>query len=310
MIFDRIRGERLESSINNLALNVSKTRQRYNLFGTVDIIGGKYTLSNSYFDLESGGRVIWNNEEIRNGILENLNGTKLISASDSQTGERDNVKLLLAIGGTINEPNVRMGYYLNDDLQPYSSSNTIGRQTSHIDPNADLNVISMLLSRQWYLNPERQGRSGNLPVSTVGVSAGTGMLSSQLSGLVQGLAGLESFNVNVGTSNNGALRGVELNFAMLVPGTGGKVRFVGTGSSPTGTTSNNYYSSSQKLEYRVNQKVYVQAYRSYGQTGIDGTSSNLQNPTENWGASVSYKERFHTWGQFWNRLFGGKEKKQ
>ena len=309
MIFDRIRGERLETSINNLSLNVSKTRQRFNLFGSVDIFGGKYNFSNSYFDIESGGRVVWNNEEIRDGALKNLYGTKLVSASDSQTGERDNVKLLLAIGGTINEPNVRMGYYLNDDLTPYASSNTIGNQTSHIDPNADLNVISMLLSRQWYLNPERQGRTGNLPVSTVGMSAGTGMLSSQFSGLVQGLAGLESFNVNVGTSNNGALKGVELYFALLVPGTGGKVRFIGTGNTPTGGTGNNYYGSSQKIEYRINPKVYVQAFRSYGQNGSESATTNLQTPTQNWGASVSYRERFHTWGQFWNHLIGRKEKR-
>ncbi len=307
MIFDRIRGERIESSINNISLNVSKIRQRFSLFGSVDIVGGKYTLSNANFDLENGGRVVWNNQEIRDGALENLYGTKLTSASDAQTGERDNVKLLLAISGTINEPNVRMGYYLNDDNQPYASVNTIGSQASHIDPNADLNVISILLSRQWYIHPEHQGRSGNLAVSTVGVSAGTGMLSSQLSGMVQGLAGLESFNVNVGTGSNGNPRGIELNFALLVPGTGGKVRFIGSGNTPTTNTSgnaNNYYASSQKLEYRVNPKVYIQAYRSYGQTGTESATTNLQGPTENWGASVSYRERFHTWNQFWHRLFG------
>ncbi|NTU69146.1 MAG: translocation/assembly module TamB [Chlorobiaceae bacterium] len=316
VIFDRIRGERLETAVSNMSLNIGKVRQRFNLFGSVDIVGGKYTFSNSYFDLENGGRVAWNSEEIRNGALENLYGVKLVSASDVQTGERDNVKLLLAIGGTINEPNVRMGYYLNDDIQPYASSNSIGRQSSHIDPNADLNVISMLLSRQWYLHPERQGRTGSFAVSSVGVSAGTGLLSSQISGLVQGLAGLESFNLNMGTDSNGQLRGIELYVALQVPGTGGKVRFIGTGSTPTGGTGGNTalntYGSSQKIEYRVSPKVYVQAYRSYGQSGSEGTTTNLQTPTENWGASVAYRERFHTWNQFWHRLFGGgkgKEKK-
>ena len=313
VIFDRIRGERMETSVNNMSLDIGKVRQRFNLFGSVDIVGGKYSFSNSYFDLDNGGRVVWNNEDIRNGSLENLSGVKLVSASDAQTGERDNVKLLLAIGGTINEPNVRMGYYLNDDVQPYASTNSIGRLSSHIDPNADLNVISMLLSRQWYLHPERQGRSGNLAVSTVGVSAGTGMLSSQVSGLVQGLAGLESFNVSMGTGSDGALRGVELYFALQVPGTGGKVRFIGTGNTPTGgngnSATNNTYGSSQKIEYRVSPKVYIQAYRSYGQTGSEGASTNLQTPGENWGASVSYRERFHTWNQFWNHLFGKEKEK-
>ncbi|NTU94384.1 MAG: translocation/assembly module TamB, partial [Chlorobiaceae bacterium] len=312
MIFDRIRGERLEASINNLSLNVNKARQRFSLFGSVDIVGGKYVFSNNSFDLDNNGRIVWNNEEIRDGLLENVFAMKSVSASDTQSGDRDNVKLLLAIGGTINEPNVRMGYYLNDDQQPYSATNTIGRQSSHIDPNADLNVISLMLSRQWYLHPERQSRGGSLAVSSVGMSAGTGLLSSQLSGAVQKLAGIESFNVNLGTDNNGSLKGLELYFALQVPGTGGKVRFIGTGSAPTGNTSStasNYYGSSQKIEYRINPKVYVEAFRSYGQSNSTITTSNLQKPTENWGASISYREKFHTWGQLWNRLFGGRKKK-
>lgn len=311
MIFDRIRGERLEASISNMSLNVSKSGQQFSLFGSVDIVGGKYVFSNTYFDLESNGRIVWNNEEIRDGRLDNVTAVKSLSVSDAQTGERDNAKLLLAISGTINVPNVRMGYYLNDDTQPYASANTIGRLSSHIDPNADLNVISLMLSRQWYLHPERQGRAGSIAVSSVGVSAGTGLISSQLSGLVQGLAGLESFNVNLGTDNNGSLRGLELYFALQVPGTGGKVRFIGTGSAPTGngsSSNNNYYGSSQKIEYRINPKVYIEAYRSYGQSGTTTTISNLQKPTENWGASISYREKFHTWSQFWNRLTGRRRK--
>jgi len=312
MIFDRLRGERIEASINNLTLNVNKLDQRFSLFGSVDIIGGKYTFSNSSFNLENGGRIIWNNEEIRDGHLDNIYGGKQVSAYDAQTGERDNVKLLIAVSGTLETPNVRMGYYLNDDLQPYSAVNMIGRQTSHIDPNADLNVVSMLFSRQWYLNPERQAAGGNIPVSSVGVSAGTGMLSSQLSSIVQDIAGLESFNVNLGTGTNGNLSGLELYFAMLVPGTNGKIRLIGTGSTSTSrnTTNTNYYGTSQKVEYRVNPKVYVEAFRSYGLNNSDAAYSNLQKPTENWGVSISYREKFHTWSQFWDRMFGKKEKKE
>ncbi|NTW52404.1 MAG: translocation/assembly module TamB [Chlorobiaceae bacterium] len=313
MIFDRIRGERIEASINNLSLNINKTDQHFSLFGSVDIVGGKYTFSNSSFDLDNGGRVVWNNEEIRDGQLENIYGGKQISAYDAQTGERDNVKLLIAVSGTLDTPNVRMGYYLNDDLQPYSAVNMIGRYSSHIDPNADLNVVSMLFSKQWYLNPERQATGGNIAVSSVGVSAGTGLLSSQLSGIVQEIAGLESFNVNLGTGTNGNLSGLELYFAMLVPGTNGKIRLIGTGSTPTtskNNTTTNYYGTSQKIEYRVNPKVYVEGYRSYGMNNDAATYSNLQKPSENWGVSVSYREKFHTWSQFWDRMFGKKEKKE
>ncbi|HHE32001.1 MAG TPA: translocation/assembly module TamB [Chlorobaculum parvum] len=314
MIFDRIRGERIESTLNNLSLVVNKSGQRFSLFGSVDITGGKYTFSNSGFDLENVGRISWNNEEIRDGRLIDIYGSKQVSAYDPRTGERDNVKLLIAVSGTIEKPNVRMGYYLNDDPQPYSAVNKIGRQASHIDPNADLNVITMLFTRQWYLNPQRQGVvNGNTPVSSVGVSAGTGLISSQISGLVQDLAGLESFNVNLGTGADGTLSDLELYFSLLVPGTGGKVRFIGTGTTPVSrsntTTPNYYYGSSQKIEYRVNPKVYVEAFRSYGMTGNDAAYINLLKPTENWGVSVSYRKKFHTWSQFWDGLFGDKKKR-
>jgi hypothetical protein len=313
MIFDRIRGEKIEAAMNNLSLLVNKSGQRFSLYGSVDITGGKYSFSNSSFDLDNGGKVTWNNEEIRNGHLNDIYGSKPVSAYDVQTGERDNVKLLIAVSGTIDTPNVRMGYYLNDDPQPYSAVNMIGRQPSHIDANADLNVISMLFSRQWYLNPQRQASGGSNPVQGVGISAGTGLLSSQVSSIVQEIAGLESFNVNLGTGANGNLSGLELYFSMLVPGTNGKLRFIGTGSTPVsknGATTNYYYGSSQKIEYRVNRKVYVEAFRSYGQTNNDATYTNLQKPTENWGASVSYREKFHTWSQFWDHLFGGKKKEK
>lgn len=314
MIFDRIRGERIESTLNNLSLVVNKSGQRFSLYGSVGITGGKYNFSNASFDLENGGRIVWNNEEIREGRLIDIYGGKQVSAYDPRTGERDNVKLLIAVSGTIEKPNVRMGYYLNDDPQPYSAVNKIGRQASHIDPNADLNVITMLFTRQWYLNPQRQGSvNGYNPVSNVGVSAGTGLISSQISGLVQNIAGLESFNVNLGTGADGNLSDLELYFSLLVPGTDGKVRFIGTGTTPvsrsnTTTTTNYYYGSSQKIEYRVNPKVYIEAFRSYGMTGNDAAYINLLKPTENWGVSVSYRKKFHTWSQFWDGLFGGKKK--
>ena len=313
MIFDRIRGERIEATLNNLSLLVNKAGQRFSLLGSVDITGGKYTFSNTSFDLENSGRVVWNNDEIREGRLIDIYGGKQMTATDVQTGERDNVRLLIAVSGTIEKPNVRMGYYLNDDPQPWSAVNLIGRQTSHIDPNADLNVISMLFSRQWYLHPERQTSRGVNPVSSVGLSAGTGLLSSQVSSIVQNIAGLESFNVNLGAGANGNLSGLEVSYSLLVPGTSGKVRFIGTSTTPvagSSTTTNYTNGSSQKVEYRVSRKVYVEAFRSYGLTSGDAATINLQKPTENWGASVSYREKFHTWGQFWDRLFGGKKKEK
>ncbi len=310
VIFDRIRGEQLETSINNLFLIVNKNNQLYRLFGTVNIIGGKYKLSNTNFDLQNGGKIIWNNVDIRGGVMDNLYGSRYINASNQQTGERDNVNLLLAITGTLNDPQVAMGYYLNEQTQPYASVNMIGGQSSQIDPNAELNVISMLLSRQWYIKPGSGGLNGNIAVSSVGFSAGSGILSSQFSKVIQDIGGLESFNINVGMDKRGALSGLDLYFALSVPGTDGKVRFIGTGGSADigGSTTSNYYGTSQKIEYRVTPKIYIEASRSFGQ-GVNSTSSsNLQKPAETWGASLSYKERFQTWDQFWKHLIPSSNK--
>lgn len=162
----------------------------------------------------------------------------------------------------------------------------------------------MLLSKQWYAAPGSSGQYGNIAVSSAGLSAGAGLISSQISRIVQNIAGIESFNVNVGVDNKGALSGLDLSFALSVPGTNGKVRFVGTGSSPDikDKALFNYYGTSQKIEYRVTPKVYVEAYRSYGQNSSTASNTNLQKPSETWGASVSYRERFHSWDQFWKRV--------
>ena len=311
MIFDRTRGEQLETTLQNLSLIVNKNQQSYRLFGSVNISSGKYRFSNSDFDLEDGGRIAWNNVDIRDGIMENLFGRKFVNASNAQTGESDNVRLLLAIQGTLNNPDVQMGYYLNDDSQPYSSENMIGTQSSKIDPNAELNVISLLLTKQWYARPGSQGSLGNVPFSSVGLSAGTGLLSSQISRFVEDLAGFESFSVNVGLDDQGSLSGLEFSLAFLVPGTGGKVRFIGTGSSPDigKTALFDYYGNSQRLEYRITPKLFFEAYRSYGLFGNDVTTTNLLEPQETYGLSLSYRERFYSWEQFWNRVLGtGKEK--
>ena len=312
VIFDRIRGEQLETSINNLSLNVSKSNQQYRLFGSVNVVGGKYKFSNTNFDLQDGGKITWNNADIRSGAMDNLYGMKYISASNQQTSERDNVKLLIAITGTLNEPLVKMGYYLNEQTQPYASLNMIGGKSSQIDPNAELNVISMLLSKQWYARPGSTGQASNIAVSSVGMSAGSGLLSSQFSKVIQDVAGLESFNVNVGMDKRGALSGLDLYFALGVPGTDGKVRFIGSGSAPTIKDSplSNYYGTEQKVEYRVTPKVYVETYRSYGLNKNGTSNTNLQAPSEIWGASISYRERFQTWDQFWKRLIPSSDKKK
>ncbi|MCF8383969.1 MAG: translocation/assembly module TamB [Chlorobium sp.] len=312
VIFDRLRGEELEASIGNLYLIVNKSNQRYRLYGSVNITDGKYRFSNTNFDLEDGGKITWNNAEIREGRMDNLYGTKYLSVTSSQTGERDNVRLLLAITGTLNEPRVGMGYYLNEQMQPYASQSMIGGQPSQIDPNAELNVLSMLLSKQWYAPPGSSGQYGSLEVSSAGLSTGAGLVSSQLSRIVQNIAGIESFNVNLGLDKKGELSGLDLYFAVNIPGTNGKVRFVGTGSSPDikDKALFNYYGTSQKIEYRVTPKVYLEAYRSYGQLTGEASNTNLQKPSETWGASISYRERFHTWEQFWKRIAPSSDEKK
>jgi len=303
VIFDRLRGEELEASIGNLYLIINKSNQRYRLYGSVNITDGKYRFSNTNFDLEDGGKITWNNAEIRDGRMDNLYGTRYLSV---------NVRLLLAITGTLNEPRVGMGYYLNEQMQPYASQSMIGGQPSQIDPNAEINVLSMLLSKQWYAPPGSTGQYGSIAVSSAGLSTGAGLVSSQLSRIVQNIAGVESFNVNLGVDKKGQLSGLDLYFAVNIPGTNGKVRFVGTGSSPDirDKALFNYYGTSQKIEYRVTPKVYLEAYRSYGQLTGEASNTNLQRPSETWGASISYRERFHSWEQFWKRIAPSSDEKK
>lgn len=312
VIFDRLRGEQLESSSNNLSLMVSKNNQQYQLFGSVNVVGGKYKFSNSNFDLQDGGKINWNSVDIRSGVMDNLYGSKTISVSNQQSGDRDNVKLLLAITGTLNSPQVAMGYYLNDQSQPFASVNMIGGQSSQIDSNAELNVISLLLYKQWYIRPGSNGANSAFAVSSVGFSAGTGILSSRISRLIQNVGGLESFNINVGMDKRGALSGLDLYFALSVPGTDGKVRFIGTGTSPGNkeSTTATSYGSAQKIEYRITPKVSFEASRSYGQNGSATSGTNLQKPAETWGASLSYKERFQSWDRFWKHLTPSSDKKR
>jgi hypothetical protein len=309
-IFDRIRGEQLETTVSNLSLMVNKSNQQYDLFGTVNVTGGKYKFSNSSFDLQDGGKIIWNNVDIRNGVMDNIYGGKSVNALNIPTGERDNVKLLIAVTGTLNEPKVVTGYYLNEQSQPYASVSKIGSLTSQIDPNSDLNFIAMMFSKQWYIRPGGSAQNANTAVSNVGISAGTGLLSSRISKAIENIAGLESFNVNMGVDKRGELNGLDLYFALKVPGTGGKMRFIGTGTSlgsrQSVTTDNS--GMSQKIEYRVTPKVYVEASRSYGQLTNSISNSSLQKPSETWGVSISYKERFQSWDQFWKHLIPSSDK--
>ncbi|ACF45398.1 conserved hypothetical protein [Prosthecochloris aestuarii DSM 271] len=308
MVFDRIRGEKLETTLQNLSLLVKKHQQNYELFGSVNVSAGKYYFSNTSFDLDDGGKIVWNNVDIRDGEMENLFGRKYIIATDPLSGETDNVRLLLAIEGTLNTPDIQMGYYLNDESQPFASETMIGTQSSKIDPNAEINTVSLLLTKQWYIRPGSQA-AGNktIPFSSVGISTGTGLISSQLSRLIQQASGLESFNVNLAVDDQGDYSGLDFSFALIVPGTEGKMRFLGTASSSNTQETElfNYYGNNQRIEYRITPKVFFEAYRSYGLFGNDVTTTNLLKPAETYGISLSYRERFYDWGEFWNSVFGG-----
>lgn len=309
MVFDRTRGEKLETTLQNLSLVVNKHQQQYELFGSVNVSAGKYYFSNTSFDLDDDGRIVWNSVDIREGVMENLFGRKYITVTDRESGETDNVRLLLAIEGTLNAPDVQMGYFLNDDSQPFASSSTIGSQSSKIDPNAELNTVSLLLAKQWYVRPGSRAAGGGLPFSNVGISTGTGLISSQISRLLQEAAGIESFNLNLAVDDEGEVSGLEFSFALIVPGTDGKMRFLGTGISNNTRETElfNYYGNSQRLEYRITPKLFFEGYRSYGLFGNDITTTNLLEPTETYGVSLSYRQRFYSWGEFWESIFGGKE---
>jgi hypothetical protein len=314
MIFDRYSGEKLQTEINNLLMTVNKTGQEYTATGVVNMTSGKYNFATAAFDIQPEARVTWNNTDIREGKMENVFANRELRILDRQTNQIDDVTLSLYVGGTLDNPQVDMGYYFNQQAQPYSASESFGERTSTIDPNAQLNVMTLLFANQWYNKPgSSQSFESNTAISSVGLSTGAGLISAQLSRLASGISGLESVDLNITRDAEGAPVGVDLTVALTVPGTDGRLKLITSGTTSKTELDNQnagYYSNAQRLEYQLTNNLVVEAYRTFGLNRNSVGYGFGDQVSEIWGLSVAYRENFRTWSELWNRIFKSGSDKQ
>gem|GEM_PF-1821534 len=307
MIFDRYSGEKLQTQIAELILNINKNGQEYIANGSIDMSSGKYTFATASFEIQPDASVNWNNVDIRKGNMENVYANRQLRITDRETNQIDDVTLSLYVGGTLDDPQVEMAYYLNQLSQPYSASETFGNVASNVDANAQLNVMTLLFANQWYIKPgSSTGFSGNTAISNVGLSAGAGLISAQLSRLASGISGLESVDLNISRDSEGAPVGVDLTVAVTVPGTDGRLKLITSGTtSKTELSSENssYYSNTQRLEYQLTNKLVMEAYRTFGLNRNSVGYGFGDQVSEIWGLSMAYRENFRTWGELWDRIF-------
>lgn len=310
VIFDRYSGEKFQTEIPRLLLNVNKTGQNYVANGFVNIASGKYNFATAAFDIQPDAKISWNNINIREGEMENVYANRRLRVSDKENNQIDDVTLSLHIGGTLNDPQVQMGYYLNELSQPYSSQASFGGISSTIDPNAQLNIMTLLFANQWYTKPGSNASfEGNTAISNVGLSTGAGLISAQLSRLASGISGLESVDLNITRDSEGSPVGVDLTVALTVPGTDGRLKLITSGTtSKTELVNQNasYYSNAQKLEYQLTNNLIVEAYRTFGLNRNSVGYGFGDQVSEIWGLSVAYRKDFRTWGELWDRIFKSK----
>jgi hypothetical protein len=178
------------------------------------------------------------------------------------------------------------------------------------DPNAVLNFALLLSAGQWYSPPvELGGSGGGLGAGTVasaGIGAGAGLLSSQLSRVAGTIAGVQSVNIGLARDASGGFSGVDLAVAYAVPGTDGRLVVIGSGSfaNNDSAAARGGNTNSQKLEYRISDKVVLEAFRVFGQNNFTIFNQEMQ---ELWGFGIGYRDNFHTWSELSDRIFRRKK---
>lgn len=310
IVFDPYLGEEMITEIE-AALSLQKRGTRYSTLGKADVLGGRYNYYGKVFTLRQGGTLRWNNSELLEADMNNLfaeHNTRVRSEKESGS-EYEDVDLMLFIAGDISKPDMEFGYKLTNDNRQYHGTKKDGSASSlgtgEIDPNAFLNWGSILISREWFSDPRRGGgdvfRIGSL--ATAGLSAGTGLLSSQLSRLAGNINGVRDVNIGVASDRSGNVAGIDFKVSYAVPGTDDKLIVTGGGSTATTSTAAAQSQSSilsnttLRLEYRLSTRLSLQAFRTIDQSG---TSITSQNP-EVWGAGVAYREDFRSWGELGTR---------
>jgi hypothetical protein len=301
IVFDKYLGEKLETVIDELTMSLQKRGAQYIVFGNAGIAGGRYNAYGKSFELEQGGKMTWRGGGLSDADMDIF--ARYATRIQSPTrNDFDNVLVRLRIAGTIDDPNIEIGYIVNE--RQFRQPNT--KLPGEDDPNALPNFITLVTANQWFSPPGSQGSSG-LSANTLrsaGLSAGAGLLSSQVTRLASGITGVQSVNIGFAQDRSGNVAGLDASVGYAVPGTDG--RLIVTGSVSTATADslglrNNTLSNSQKLEYRVTRNVILEAFRNFGPNNFNLFNNAI---AEVWGVGVSYRENFHSWtelGERWNR---------
>lgn len=300
LVFDRFLGEQLENAtIEDLALTINKRRLNYRVFGTASITSGRYNFYGVPFEIEPGATMKWFGGGLTDATLDIFarHPVRVLSQAHS---ELDNVILRPHIAGTVEDTRIEIGYILNE--RAYKDPNT--RLNGEDDPNALLNFVTLLTARQWAARPGSVGSSlSSGLLASAGLSAGAGLLSTQVTRLASAIQGVQAVNIDFARDRSGQVAGVDFSLEYVVPGTDGKLVVTGSGSTAAVDSlgrSNNAISNSQRLEYRLSRNFVLEAFRNFGPNNFNLFNNAI---AEVWGIGISYRENFHTWGELgarWN----------
>jgi len=308
IIFNKYLGEQMKVSLEDVDIRVRKRGINLEAFGSATIAGGSYTAFTKNFEVKQGGKISWNEEDILNASI-NVTAetrTRANNPDPRRAGVQAEVFLVVKITGTALAPNMAMGYRFEEREFKMPNTDLPGIE----DPNAVLNFALLLSAGQWYSPPvELGGSGGGLGAGTVasaGIGAGAGLLSSQLSRVAGTIAGVQSVNIGLARDASGGFSGVDLAVAYAVPGTDGRLVVIGSGSfaNNDSAAARGGNTNSQKLEYRISDKVVLEAFRVFGQNNFTIFNQEMQ---ELWGFGIGYRDNFHTWSELSDRIFRRKK---
>ncbi len=308
IIFNKYLGEQMKVSLEEVDIRVRKRGINLEAFGSASIAGGSYTAFTKNFAVKPGGKISWNEDDILNANI-NVTAetrTRADNPDPRRMGVQAEVFLIVKITGTALAPNMAMGYRFEELEFKMPNADLPGFE----DPNAVLNFALLLSAGQWYAPPvELGGSSAGIGAGTVanaGLGAGAGLLSSQLSRVAGTIAGVQSVNIGLARDASGGFSGVDLAVAYAVPGTDGRLVVIGSGSFANNDSAavRGGNTNSQKLEYRISDKVVLEAFRMFGQNNFTIFNQEMQ---ELWGFGVAYRDNFHTWSELSDRIFRRKK---
>ncbi len=308
IIFNKYLGEQMKVRLEEVDIRVRKRGINLEAFGSATIAGGSYTAFTKNFEVKPGGKISWNEEDILNANINVMAETRIRADNPDprRMGVQAEVFLIVKITGTALTPNMAMGYRFEELEFKMPNTDLPGFE----DPNAVLNFALLLSAGQWYAPPVELGGStagiGAGTVASAGLGAGAGLLSSQLSRVAGTFAGVQSVNIGLARDASGGFSGVDLAVAYAVPGTDGRLVVIGSGSfaNNDSVAVRGGNANSQKLEYRVSDKVVLEAFRMFGQNNFTIFNQEMQ---ELWGFGIAYRDNFHTWSELSDRIFRRKK---